>query len=119
MSLFLQLTHLPDGELPVDVAVVDEEDGVVGGVLQCGHAIGAGAADPGVDGVVRHLKLHLKVTVVTLLKGQQHLAVEERLLALFWISEQLGTWGAAGRHVLRGDEAVVEWVVLFLCYQTW
>ena len=56
-SLLLQL--LPDDEEPVHVGVVQEEDGVVGGVLQCGHGVQVAPSHQVVDVVVGYLELNL------------------------------------------------------------
>ena len=53
------LQLLPDDEEAVQVAVVQEEDGVVGAVLQGGHGVLVAAAHQVVDVVVSHLELHL------------------------------------------------------------
>ena len=98
--------------------MVDEKEGVVGRVLQCGHAVRAGASDPRVDGIVRHLKLDLKVAVVSLLEGQQDLAVEERLFAVLWVLEELLSERSAGGLVESFNDAVVERVVVLLRHQS-
>lgn len=97
---------------------MDEEEGVVGRILQCGHAVGAGASDPRVDGVVNHLKLHLEVAIVSLLEGQQDLAVEEGLMAVLGVSEELRSRRSAGGLVNSLDDAVVERVVLLFRHQS-
>ena len=56
-SLLLQL--LPDDEEPVHVGVVQEEDGIVGGVLQRGHGVQVAPSHQVVDVVVGHLVLNL------------------------------------------------------------
>ena len=56
-ALLLQL--LPDDEEPVHVGVVQEKDGVVGGVLQCGHGVQVAPSHQVVDVVVGHLILNL------------------------------------------------------------
>ena len=98
--------------------MVDEEEGVVGREFQRGHAVGASTSDPRVDGVVNDLKLHLEVAVVSLLEGQHDLAVEERLIAVFRVSEELGSGRSGGGLVDRFNNAVVERVVIFFRHQS-
>ena len=56
-ALLLQL--LPDDEEPVHVGVVQEKDGVVGGVLQCGHGVQVAPSNQEMDMVVGYLELNL------------------------------------------------------------
>ena len=118
ITVIMHQSHLPDGELSVDVAVVDEEEGVVRRIFQRGHAVRTGASNPRMDGVVNHLKLHLEVAVVPLREGQHDLAIEERLVAVLGVSEELGSWRSAGGLVDRVDHAVVERIVFLLRQQS-
>ena len=54
------LQGLPDLPQAVDAGVVYHEEGVEGGVLQRGHAVGLSASHQLVQGVVQHLELNLE-----------------------------------------------------------
>lgn len=71
MSCTEMLPHLPDNPDPVNARVVDHEEWIKGGVIQCGHRVLTMTTNGSMDLVVKNFKLDFKVAIVVFLKGIQ------------------------------------------------